>query len=105
MELTSFESRETFLEAVFLCKTLFLAALSIAETTVVKAASALSLLLFLTSFSTFFDKVFIMFLTDLFFRVLTSVCLARLMADLFFLGAAFAGNVLPPLIYFKFKFI
>jgi hypothetical protein len=36
---------------------------------------------------------------DLFFRVLASVCLALLMADLLFLGAAFAGNVLPPYIY------
>lgn len=96
MELTSLVSRETLLEAVLLWIIPFFAALSIAEIAFFKAASAPSLLSFATSCSTFLDRVFNIFLTDLFFSVIASVCLFLLRADLLFFGAAFAGKVLPP---------
>ena len=96
MELTSFVSLETFLDAVFLWINPFLAALSMADTTSSRAVPAVSLFFSATAFSTFFDRVFSMFLADLFSTVSAMVCRALLIADLLFLGAAFAGNVIPP---------
>ncbi len=96
MELTSFVSRETLLEAVFPCIIPFRAALLIAEMDSFKAVLAPSAFLSETAFSTFLLRVLSMFLTDLFFNVRGTLCRALLMADWLFLGADFAGNVKPP---------
>jgi hypothetical protein len=96
MELTSLVSRETLLEAVFLCIIPLRAALLKADMDSFKALFAPSALLSVTAFSTFLERVLSMFLTDLFFTVRGTLCRALLMADWLFLGAAFAGNVIPP---------
>jgi hypothetical protein len=75
----------------------FLAALSIADMAFTSAAAAASALLFFTSASTRFERVFSMLLTDLFRASLALACRFLLMADLFFLTGADPANVLPPL--------
>jgi hypothetical protein len=87
---------------VFLCKIPFLAALSTADTALRRAAFAPSALLFATSLSTAFASVFSKLLMDLFRSVLFSACRTLFMADLFFFGAACAGNVLPP-VHYKYR--
>jgi hypothetical protein len=77
----------------------FLAALSIAEIASFKDVPAVSVFFSVTASSTFLDRVFSMFLTDLFFNVRGSFCRTLLRADLLLFGADFAGNVIPPYNY------
>ena len=96
--MTSFESLETFLDAVLLWMTPFCAALSIAIMAFFKVVLAPAASVLATAVSIFFISVFISLFMDLFLRVFVSVCLVRLMADLFFLTTD-AGKVIPPLNY------
>ncbi len=89
-------SRETFLEAVFLWITPLAFALSIALMVLFKAVFALSIFLFATSNSTFFERVFTVFLTAWFLSVIFLVCLTLFLTDLLFFGTAFAGKRLFP---------
>jgi maltodextrin utilization protein YvdJ len=70
-----------------------------AEMASFKEVPAVSAFFSAMALPTFLCRVFSIFLTDLFFKVLASVCRALLMADIFFFGRACAGNVTPPYDY------
>jgi NADH:ubiquinone oxidoreductase subunit 6 (subunit J) len=77
------------------------AALSIADTALSSAADAFSALLLFTSASTLFERVFSIFLTDLFRASRALACRFLFIADLFFLTGAAPANILPPLTAFS----
>ncbi len=94
--MTSFMNLETLLEAVFLWIIRLVAALSIAGISLFKAVFAPSIFLFAIAASTFFERVFNVFLRERFLRVIFLVCLALFKIDLLFFGTAFAGKRLSP---------
>lgn len=102
--MTSFVNRDTLLEAVFLWSIPLVAALSIAGISLFKAVFAPSIFFFAISVSTFFEKVFSVFLRERFLRVIFLVCLALFKTDLLFFGTAFAGKILSPVSFgFSYK--
>ena len=101
--MTRRERPETLLDAVFLWIIPFLPALSMAEIASFSATEAPSILLLATSSETFFDRVLIFVLADLFLSSFASACLALFMVDMFFFRAGCA-NVLPPYNHILFDF-
>jgi hypothetical protein len=85
--------REIFLEAVFLWMMPFDAAMSSAFIACPRAFSASPRAPAEIADSTFFTKVFKLLITLLFRKFLLILCRALFIAERFFFGLAFAGNV------------